>query len=419
MAWPTKLAVLRTKAYAKIFNYHLSRSELHRFLITPKPLFITAKKLPSFSFTFPQLLFLRLILWVKLVALTGARAMNNSGSNDDIDLMVITAKNRLWLTRLLLTILLLPWLRRRLNFLQGPTLKDKSAKRSDLNGITNKLCLNLWLDETALNIKTRNLYTAHEVCQLKPLYDRDQTYQKFINANLWVKQYLANWTPEIEIRSDPNRNSPKQGLSLTGDPAEGRVGTAKLEGETLMDKLDSLFFKFQYLYMKPKITRERVSRHFAFFHPRPTGAIILKKYHKLTRIILVTGCFDILHFAHRKLLVAAKKLGGVLMVGVESDQRVRQLKGSGRPLNFINQRIDNLEKLNLADIVFPLPEKFNTLKDFRALINQIKPEILAVSASTPNLKVKRKIMAEIHGRVVVVLPHNPKISTTKMLKSIK
>jgi hypothetical protein len=176
MASPIKLAVLRTKAYAKIFNYQLTLPELHRFLITPQPLFITAKKIFPYSFELKQLPIFRLIPWVKLVALTGARAMNNASLADDIDLMIITAENRLWLTRLLLVILLFPWLRRG-------------------QKISRRLCLNLWLDESALSLKQQNLYTAHEICQLKPLYNRDQTYQKFINANLWVKTFLANWTP--------------------------------------------------------------------------------------------------------------------------------------------------------------------------------------------------------------------------------
>lgn len=111
-----------------------------------------------------------------MIALSGARAMNNASLADDIDLMIITAENRLWLTRLLVSFLLFPWLRRG-------------------QKISRRLCLNLWLDESALVIKTQNLYTAHEICQLKPLYNRDQTYQKFISANLWYKQFLPNWKP--------------------------------------------------------------------------------------------------------------------------------------------------------------------------------------------------------------------------------
>ncbi len=320
-----------------------------------------------------------------MVALSGARAMNNASLADDIDLMIIAAENRLWLTRLLVSFLLFPWLRRG-------------------QKISRRLCLNLWLDESALVIKTQNLYTAHEICQLKPLYNRDATYQKFINDNLWVKNYLANWIPE-------------QGHSLTGDPAEKRsVLEAKLRGRTLLDFLDFLSFKLQYAYMKPKMTRERIGRHYAFFHPRPTGEIVLKKYYDRTRIILVTGVFDILHGEHKKLLSAAKKLGGILLVGVETDTRVRQLKGQGRPINPLRLRLKNLQQLRIADKVFALPKKFNDLNHFTSLINQIKPDILAVSASTPHLAVKRRIIKRLGGRVVIVLPHNPRISTTKMLQ---
>ncbi|MBU1322622.1 adenylyltransferase/cytidyltransferase family protein, partial [Patescibacteria group bacterium] len=201
------------------------------------------------------------------------------------------------------------------------------------------------------------------------------------------------------------------------DPAGKRsVLEAKLRGRTLLDKLEFLSFHLQYAYMKPKITREQVGRHFAFFHPRPTGEIVLKKYYNRTRIILVTGVFDILHQEHKKLLLATKKLGGILLVGVETDQRVRQLKGQGRPVNPLNVRLKNLQQLGIADKVFALPKQFNDLNHFTSLINQIKPKILAVSANTPHLTVKRQIMKRFNGRVVIVLPHNPKISTTKMLK---
>ena len=134
-------------------------------------------------------------------------------------------------------------------------------------------------------------------------------------------------------------------------------------------------------------------------------------------VILATGCFDVLHTMHRRLLAAAKKLGGILLVGVETDQRIRRLKGQGRPVNPLNVRLKNLQQLGIADKVFALPKQFNDLNHFTALINQIRPDILAVSASTPHLAVKRRIMKRSGGRVVIVLPHNPKISTTKVLKS--
>ena len=408
MASPIKLAVLRTTTYASIFNYHLSFEELYRYLISPEP--VSKTKLKPYFITKPQpvnhfsqlkwpiaqraVKLLSYIPWINLVAATGALAMNNCQKDDDIDLMIITAANRLWLTRLLSLLLLFPFLRRG-------------------SRINNRLCLNLWLDETALNLKQRNLYVAHEICQLKPLYNRGQTYQKFISANLWYKRFLPNWTMEegrtLKARTLPNRNSR---LPAEKGPPVG--------GGCVLNGINSLAFHLQYFYMKPKMTRERVGCHFAFFHPRPTGEIVLQKYQQRlqgpTLKVLVTGVFDILHSEHKKLLSAAKKLGGILLVGVETDARVRRLKGPGRPINPLRLRLKNLRQLGIADKVFTLPKQFNDLNYFTALINQIKPDILAVSASTPHLAIKRRIMKQFGGRVVVVLPHNPKISTTKMLK---
>lgn len=191
--------------------------------------------------------------------------------------------------------------------------------------------------------------------------------------------------------------------------------------EALMDFLESLSFRLQYFYMKPKMTLERVGPHYAFFHPRPTGEIVLQKYQEKlkgpTLKVLVTGVFDILHSEHKKLLSAAKKLGGILLVGLETDARVRQLKGPGRPINPLRVRLKNLQQLGIADKVFALPKRFNDLNHFSSLINQIRPDILAASSSTPHLAVKRQIMKRFGGRVVIVLPHNPKTSTTKLLKS--
>lgn len=416
--------------YADIFDYPLTESELKLWQISGQEPSLKVIKTKGFWHLpgrqnlvilrrqrqrFSQLKWQKLkslqwvftlIPWISLVAVTGALSMNNADQDDDLDLMIITAKNRLWLTRLLLVVLLFSFLRRH-------------------KKINNRLCLNLFLDETCLLIKSQNLYTAHEICQAKPLFERDNMYQQFIFTNKWVSRFLPNWIPDS--RTLPNRNSRLP--AEKGSPAgEGRV----LNG--LLDKINSLSFHFQYSYMKPKITREQVGKHFAFFHPRPTGEIILTKYQQRiskdsplhsegeslldkSKTILVTGCFDVLHAEHKKFLRAAKNLGGKLLIGVETDTRVRQLKGPGRPINSLKTRLKNLRQLKIADQVFALPKQFNRPEDYKKFIVKIKPDILAVSASTPFLWNKRQLMASIGGEVVVVLPHNPKISTTKMLKS--
>ncbi len=194
--------MFKTVAYADIFNYPLTEKEINHWLIKgdslqdksrvkktkgfyhligrSKVVAIRQKRERAsrrkFKFLKSILPVIKLIPFIRLVCVTGALAMNNSDADDDIDLMIVTEKNRLWLTRLITLLALLPWLRH----------GQKIDKR---------LCLNLWLDESALTIPTfkRSLYSAHEVCQAKPMLDRGQTYQKFINSNKWYKHYLPNW----------------------------------------------------------------------------------------------------------------------------------------------------------------------------------------------------------------------------------
>ncbi|MCA9372961.1 adenylyltransferase/cytidyltransferase family protein [Candidatus Woesebacteria bacterium] len=132
--------------------------------------------------------------------------------------------------------------------------------------------------------------------------------------------------------------------------------------------------------------------------------------------VLVTGVFDILHEEHIGFLQAAKQLGGILIIGIESDARVKTLKGEGRPINSQKIRKENIEALGVANKVFVLPEKFSTSSEHLQLLQALHPTILAVSESTPHLREKRKLLKQIGGKVVIVRKHNPAISTTKILE---
>lgn len=204
--------MFKTLAYADIFDYPLTFEEIHRWWIPTgsdpegfnspigsdpiektgayyylkgrrKIVVLRRKRSRASRAKFNQLKKLtfvfRLIPWIKLVCVTGALAMNNADADDDIDLMIVTAENRLWLTRLIISLLLLPRLR---------------SGRMDSSRAADRICINLWLDETALIVRRRDLYIAHEICQAKPIFERDNYYSKFINANLWYKKFLPNWT---------------------------------------------------------------------------------------------------------------------------------------------------------------------------------------------------------------------------------
>lgn len=132
--------------------------------------------------------------------------------------------------------------------------------------------------------------------------------------------------------------------------------------------------------------------------------------------VLVTGVFDVLHLEHEYFLRQAKALGGRLVVGIESDLRVKKLKGPDRPINAQATRCQNLRDLGIADEVFVLPEQFNTSDDHRALLQKIKPDVLAVSSHSPHIDKKIQLMKEIGGRVEVVHKHNPAVSSTILIE---
>ena len=136
---------------------------------------------------------------------------------------------------------------------------------------------------------------------------------------------------------------------------------------------------------------------------------------KQQRLVLVTGVFDVLHQEHINFLKKAKLIGDVLLVGLETDERVQKIKGDGRPVNRQSERVTNLEQIDLADLVFVLPKKFETDDEHEILIKQLKPMVLAVSSQTPFITKKQLIMAKVGGEVVVVHQHNPAISTTQII----
>lgn len=135
--------------------------------------------------------------------------------------------------------------------------------------------------------------------------------------------------------------------------------------------------------------------------------------------VLVTGCFDLLHLAHQQFLQNAKKAGDILIVGLETDQRVRQLKGKGRPINSWSVRAQNLAQLPAVDMIFPLAKNISQSAAQRKLIQKIKPDILAVSSHTFYLDKKQALLEKFGGKVKIVMEYDPRFSTSKVLLARK
>lgn len=132
-------------------------------------------------------------------------------------------------------------------------------------------------------------------------------------------------------------------------------------------------------------------------------------------IVLVGGCFDLLHEGHRRFLQAAKKQGDLLWVALENDKNIRRLKGQDRPINKEKVRASNLLKTGLVDRVILLPE-LKTDDDYLQMTKIIKPKIIAVTRNDPQLKNKQKQAEIVGAKIKIVIKQIPGYSTTQILK---
>ena len=132
------------------------------------------------------------------------------------------------------------------------------------------------------------------------------------------------------------------------------------------------------------------------------------------RVVLVGGCFDLLHYGHISFLKQAKTLGDYLIVALEADQNVRLAKGDNRPIHSQQQRKEMLESLTCVDEVISLPP-MNLDTQYFDLVEKIHPQIIAVTEGDP-VEDKKLKQAERVGAKIVVIPRVHTPSTSQLAK---
>jgi hypothetical protein len=127
----------------------------------------------------------RLVPWVKMIAVGNIIGANNAHEDGDIDLFIIAAPARIWLTRFFCASIaqILRW-------------------RPQVGAEKNKICLSFFLSTEDLNLKkykTRpdDIYFHYWLASLYPIYDAEAYYQKLIKKNSWIYDYLPNWSPVV------------------------------------------------------------------------------------------------------------------------------------------------------------------------------------------------------------------------------
>jgi len=133
------------------------------------------------------------------------------------------------------------------------------------------------------------------------------------------------------------------------------------------------------------------------------------------RIVFTNGCFDLMHVGHTRYLQAAKGLGDLLVVGVNSDASVKSLKKSpDRPIVPESQRAEVLAALGCVDYVVLFSEP-----DPHKLIHAVQPDVLVKGGDWSVETIVGRDIVEARGGVVKTIPLVPGISTTTLIHRIR
>lgn len=172
---------------------------------------------------------------ILFIGITGSVAAEFPKKNDDIDLLIITKKNTLWITRF--------WVRLYIWKHKIPHRKYGKPQNK------NEFCFNMWLDEIGLELPNdmQNLKNAVDLILMKNIYNKDDTYLKFLKVNKWAKKYVA---------------TPYSCKFLIENSSKDNITNYHIKDYRL---LNLFYFLFQFLYLKMKKQKDLVDLHRAMW----------------------------------------------------------------------------------------------------------------------------------------------------------
>jgi len=271
----TAKAIKRTLAYRSIFQYPMSLYQISTFLISSKvtdgkklreslnnlvkenwarkrygKYEVCGEKYTNWLWKYKHatrifrentglLRFLGGIPWIKMIAVTGSLAAYSPEKDADVDIMIITGKNRVWLTR---------------GFVA--TILKILKKHPEYDGQPGSFCTNLFLDETkmAWDKDKRNIFVASDIVMMQPIVDKSDTYFQFMKENSWVSEYFPNFKINY--------------------PAKVRRKSSGI----LLNALEKIAKRSQMIYMKKKVTTEVLKSHIIHFNKNDNSPRILEAY---------------------------------------------------------------------------------------------------------------------------------------------
>ena len=131
-------------------------------------------------------------------------------------------------------------------------------------------------------------------------------------------------------------------------------------------------------------------------------------------LVFTNGCFDLIHTGHTRYLREARLLGDLLIVGVNTDESIREIKGPYRPVTRLEERLEVLLSLRWVDAVVPFSEPTPV-----ELIRRIRPGVLVKGGDWPPEKLAGREIVESYGGKIVSVPFHEGTSTTDIIRRIR
>lgn len=192
---------------------------------------------------------------ILFIGMSGSLAAGSASKDADIDFFIITSPSTVWVTRFFCVVLLsiTGWKRQR-GVLKAP----------------DKICLNSFIDYRNMDYfhGSQDIYTAHEIAQLYPLFNRTNTYEKFLKTNDWYLDILPNAGPKSSLL---------------------QLNTSSKFINGLLQWINPICAFLQIVYMKKYRTKEVINDGVILLHPHDYKGEIIKRYtHKLIEYDLLT-----------------------------------------------------------------------------------------------------------------------------------
>ncbi len=216
---------------------------------------ISKKKLAKAK---PILMGIAKIPTVLLLGISGSLAMYNADTDADIDVFLITKPATLWITRLFI-----------LAFLQTKQIRRKRGAVK----AKNTICVNMLIDASHLAFPKRrqNMYSAHEIMQMRPIVSREYVYERFLKENSWILRFLPHAYHKESIKMQSYLHKSTRIVELLSK---------------LFSELEPIAKLVQEWYMRKHRTTETITQGFVAFHPLEYKESVLKQFEKRKQIYL-------------------------------------------------------------------------------------------------------------------------------------